>query len=178
MKITGLLIKNFKTIREMQIKDIDNALILVGKNNTGKTAVVDAIRALSGQYNITPDDFISKERNIVIDISLAFSEEDYVYFHKNGVASKYKNIDLWKKEFLSKFPSLKNDTLKFRYIVNKTGQQRYDDGFKKNNQLIRQILPKTYFIDSQRNLQDIEDDLLIFHDSNELGTLKGNKCII
>jgi len=177
MKITGLLIKNFKTIREMHIKDIDNALILVGKNNTGKTTVLDAIRAVSGQYNITPVDFISKERSIIIGISLTFFEEDYMYLHKNGVASKYKNFDLWKKDFLTKFPSFMEDTLVFRFIVNKIGQQRYDDGFKKNNQLIKQIFPKTYFIDSQRNLQDIEDDLLIFHDSNELGTLKGNRCI-
>ena len=34
------LVKNFKSIRNMYIKEIENALILVGKNNTGKTAVL------------------------------------------------------------------------------------------------------------------------------------------
>ena len=38
MQITDLCIRNFKSIRKMQIREIENALILVGKNDTGKTA--------------------------------------------------------------------------------------------------------------------------------------------
>ena len=45
MQITSVHIRNFKSIREMEIHGIENALILVGKNNTGKTSVLDAIRA-------------------------------------------------------------------------------------------------------------------------------------
>ena len=41
MQITDLRIRNFKSIRDMHIRDIENALILVGKNDTGKTAVLD-----------------------------------------------------------------------------------------------------------------------------------------
>lgn len=33
-----LQIRNFKSIRALHIADIENALILVGKNDTGKTA--------------------------------------------------------------------------------------------------------------------------------------------
>ena len=40
MQITDLRIRNFRSIRDMQISDIENALILVGKNDTGKTAVL------------------------------------------------------------------------------------------------------------------------------------------
>ena len=36
MKIIYIKIKNYKSIRELEINDIENALILVGKNNTGK----------------------------------------------------------------------------------------------------------------------------------------------
>lgn len=50
MQIKFLSIRNFKSIRELQIKDIENAFILVGKNNTGKTVVLDAIRAIAGNY--------------------------------------------------------------------------------------------------------------------------------
>ena len=42
MQITSVHIRNFKSIREMEIHGIENALILVGKNNTGKTSVLDA----------------------------------------------------------------------------------------------------------------------------------------
>ena len=41
MQIKSLHIKNFKSIRELDIVDIENALILVGKNNTGKTVVLE-----------------------------------------------------------------------------------------------------------------------------------------
>ena len=52
MQITSVHIRNFKSIREMEIHGIENALILVGKNNTGKTSVLDAIRAVAGSYQI------------------------------------------------------------------------------------------------------------------------------
>ena len=50
MQITDLRIRNFKSIKNLHIADIENALILVGQNNTGKTAVLDAVRAVSGDY--------------------------------------------------------------------------------------------------------------------------------
>lgn len=40
MRIQELHIKNFRYIRNLEICDIENALILVGKNNVGKTAVL------------------------------------------------------------------------------------------------------------------------------------------
>ena len=70
MRIIDLRIKNFKSIRDMHIGGIENALILVGKNNTGKTAVLDAIRAASGDYVVREEDFQEDFPNIEICISL------------------------------------------------------------------------------------------------------------
>ena len=53
MKLTGIHIKNFKAIHEMKIDSIENALILVGQNNTGKTTILEAIRAAFGDYHIS-----------------------------------------------------------------------------------------------------------------------------
>ena len=50
MEIKYLSIKNFKSIRHMEISDIQNALILVGKNNTGKSSILHALRAVEGSY--------------------------------------------------------------------------------------------------------------------------------
>ena len=58
MQITDLRIRNFRSIRDMQIRDIENALILVGKNDTGKTAVLDAVRAAGGDYTVRAEDFV------------------------------------------------------------------------------------------------------------------------
>ena len=43
MRLTNLVIRNFRCIREL-ILDLDETTVLIGENNTGKTAVLDAVR--------------------------------------------------------------------------------------------------------------------------------------
>ena len=85
MRITSLRIRNFKSIRNMYIENIDNALILVGQNNTGKTAVLDAVRAVGGSYRIQPEDFQENNSNIEVFVSLEFLEEDLIRLQKNEI---------------------------------------------------------------------------------------------
>ena len=82
MQITDLWIRNFKSIRSMHIENIENALILVGQNNTGKTVVLDALRAVIGNYEIGEEDFLEDYPNIEIKVSLKIQEEDLKRFHK------------------------------------------------------------------------------------------------
>lgn len=82
MQITDLWIRNFKSIRSMHIENIENALILVGQNNTGKTVVLDALRAVIGDYEIGEEDFLEDYPNIEIMVSLKIQEEDLKRFHK------------------------------------------------------------------------------------------------
>ena len=51
MKMTEISIRNFKSIKEVTISNIENLNILVGKNNTGKSSVFDAIRLLQDAAN-------------------------------------------------------------------------------------------------------------------------------
>ena len=113
MEIKYLSIKNFKSIRHMEISDIQNALILVGKNNTGKSSILHALRAVEGSYEISLDDFNETMQNIEIGFILSITEEDLHIFHKNGIVSQYKKYDLWKKDFESKLPSYKNEEITF-----------------------------------------------------------------
>ena len=57
MRIRDIRIRNFKSIREIHIPDIEQALILVGQNSTGKTAVLDALRAVAGSYQVRKEGF-------------------------------------------------------------------------------------------------------------------------
>ena len=76
MEIKYLSIKNFKSIRHMDISDIQNALILVGKNNTGKSSILHALRAVEGSYEISLDDFNETMQNIEIGFILSITEEE------------------------------------------------------------------------------------------------------
>ena len=108
MQIVSLRIHHFKSIQDMWIQDIENALILVGQNNTGKTTVLDAIRAVGGEYQIKPEDFDEDGSNIEIEVSIAYGEEDFKRLQSNGVISKYRRLDAWKAEFEKKLPSFQN----------------------------------------------------------------------
>lgn len=74
MKISSMDIYNFKSIAKMEIKDIDYAFILVGKNSTGKSAVLDGIRAILGNYDIAKKDFKEENKNVEISINLEISD--------------------------------------------------------------------------------------------------------
>lgn len=177
MQIKSLHIENFKSIRELTISDIENALILVGKNNTGKTVVIDAIRAVTGNYTVRENDFNEKKQNIEIAMVLTITEEDLHQFHTHGVVSAYKRYELWERDFCEKLPSFLNGQLSFVCSINYNGKIRYEDDGHKNNRYILEILPKLYFIDTNRNLASFQEDLLMFQRSEELSTLRSNTCM-
>jgi len=177
MQIKSIHIKNFKSIRELVVSDIENALILVGKNNTGKTVVLDAIRAVSGDYAVRDTDFNEKKQNIEIGMILEITEEDLRLFHGKGVVSNYKRFDSWKKDFCDKLPSYTEGNLHFVCTINQNGKIRYDDGTHKNNRYIPDVLPRLHFIDTTRNVAPLQEDLLMFQESEELSRLRSNACM-
>ena len=106
MQITSLSIHNFKSIENLQIENIENALILVGKNNTGKTGILKAVRAALGSYTVSRDDFNEKNQNIEISMTLSLTKQDLEQFHVHGIVSQYKRFDPWKKISAPSFPPL------------------------------------------------------------------------
>ncbi|MBQ2802816.1 MAG: AAA family ATPase [Lachnospiraceae bacterium] len=177
MQIKSLCIMNFKSIQRLEINDIESALILVGKNNTGKTVVLDAIRAVTGNYTVKESDFNEKKQNIEISMVLEISDEDLAQFHARGIVSAYKHYDSWERDFKKKLPGFGDGQLMFVCQINCNGQIRFEDGIHKNNQYIREILPKLHFIDTTRNIGTFQEDLLIFQKSEELSCLRSNTCI-
>lgn len=156
---------------------MENALILVGKNNTGKTIVIDAIRAVAGDYVVTPKDFLDDKKNISIDLKVEFTDEDLELFNQRGIVSKYKKFDLWYKDFCNKLPSFADNCLSFKCVINKQGVIKYDDGFKRNNQYIKTVFPKVYYIDHSRNPDGIKNEILALYDRDSLMDLKKNVCV-
>lgn len=181
MKISKLSIKNFKSVCYVDIKNVDNVLILVGRNNSGKSVILDAVRAVAGDYKISDKDFHSGEGNIVIGMFLEINLDDMYYMHRNGILGKFKNFDLWKKNFCQKLPSFKeNDkggTLSFEYVYGRDGIERYRDGVKKNNINIKSVIPKIYYVDHYRNRVDIKEDLTMLQRDSGLQQMRENRCI-
>ena len=177
MQIQSLYIKNFKSIHELLIEDVENALILVGKNNTGKTVVLDAIRAVCGDYTVQERHFNQKKQNIEIEMVLEITEDDLHQLHQNGMVSSFKRYDSWKRDFYEKLPSYTEDCLRFVCVINHDGKIRYEDGTHKNNRYIPEVLPKLHFIDTARDLASFQEDLLMFQKTQDLMRLRSNTCM-
>ena len=191
MQITDLRIRNFKSIKEMHISGIENALILVGKNDTGKTAVLDAVRAVGGDYTVKEEDFRESFPNVEIRVELRITSDDLKRFHRFGLVSSYRRYEAWYRDFCRKLPSYQPDEspaeegrdagpggiLAFEFTVNREGRIRYSDGHQKNNQHISQIFPHIYFMDAQRNLEKFQDDLLLMQEDDLLKQMRSGCCM-
>ncbi len=177
MQITDLRIRNFKSIRDMHIQGIENALILVGKNNTGKTAVLDAIRAVGGSYEISREDFQEDYPNIEIMMSLEICEEDLRRLHRSGAVSQYRRYETWLTDFQKKLPSYAGEIITFEYVANREGKVRWVDGTKKNNPYIQEIFPQIYYMDTQRSLGQFQEELLMMQEDSLLKQMRKGCCI-
>ncbi len=181
MRIVSLSIKNFKSIKSIEINDIESAFIIVGKNSVGKTVILDAIRAVAGQYAIKKEDFNTVGSNIEIGVRLEITRADLALLNKYGVVSHYKRYTAWEKDFKSKLPSYAGESadsegvLSFTYIANAEGKIRYFDGFKKDNRYIPEVFPTLHFISHERELTELQRD--IFLGDRELKLLSDGNCM-
>lgn len=177
MKIKELCIQNFKSIRHMHIQDIENALILVGQNNTGKTTVLNAVRAAGGDYRICPEDFEEDGANIEITVSLEFTGKDLDLLRQKGVVSRYRKKEAWMQDFRKKLPSFAENVLTFTMSANRNGQIRYQDGFRKHNPYIQEVFPKIYCVDTERSLEQLQNDLFLLQKDELLLKMRSGCCM-
>lgn len=177
MKITALRIRNFKSIHDISIQDIENALILVGQNNTGKTTVLDAIRAVGGEYKAGPADFGEAGANIEISVTLGFSEKDLDLLRRRGVVSQYRRKEAWMQDFSRKLPSYGDGKLSFTMSVNRSGRIRYQDGVNKDNPYLREVFPKIYHVDTERRVEQLQRDLLLLQEDEIVQRMRSGCCM-
>lgn len=161
----------------MELSELESALILVGKNSTGKTAVLDAVRAVGGVYQITEDDFREGNPPVTIEVDLELTEEDLKKYHSDGIISKYRRYDLWLQDFQKKLPSFQNGILSFTYQAKANGVITYQDGVKKSNPFIPKVFPQIYHLDTQRNLEQFQNNLLLWMEDDLLKQMREDSCM-
>lgn len=154
MKIDSLYIENFKSIKSVDIKEIDNAFILVGKNNTGKSSVIDAVRAVLGEYVIRREHFRDPARNVVIKMTLSqpLAESDTGKSTDEHVLIRSVTYEVTPEE--KRF-------------------YRDEDGISEE---MPEYLPRLYYIDHRRNLKEFQSALLNLQGDKSVALLKARKC--
>ena len=177
MRITELHIYHFKSIREIHLTEIENVLILVGQNSSGKTCILDAIRAVMGNYVIAPEDFNEKRQKIEIEAEIELDEESLQSLHARKIVSGYKRYEKWLADFGNKLPSWKDGRLRFTFQASPDGDIRYFDGVHKNNRYICQLLPEVFYLDSQRDIRQIQETILMFQEDDLLKRMRTGCCM-
>ena len=179
MRIQTLRIQNLKSIEDMTLRNLEDAVILVGKNSTGKTVVLDAIRAVGGAYTIPQDAFRDDSRPVCIQVELAIDEADLEELHKLGKVSKYRRYDAWLQDFQRKLPSYQDGVLKFQYTAYPNGETAYTDGIRKKRTIeyIPELFPPIYYLDTQRDLSQFQTDLLLWIEHDLIRQMRSGCCI-
>ena len=93
MKLTKIAIQNFRGIRERQDISIGNFSSIVGKNDSGKSIVVNAIASFldTKTYKLVDSDFNESDKEIIIEGS--FSGDELKEVLKQKVKLKIKKED-------------------------------------------------------------------------------------
>lgn len=177
LKIKRLQIKNFKSIENMILNDLEQALILVGKNSTGKTAVLDAVRAVGGDYVIDESDFREGHPSVSVAVELELSEEDLQFLYTRGKVSKFRKYETWLQDFQKKLPSFQNGILTFTFYAKWGGNIYYNDGTRKNNPWVKEVFPQIFYLDAQRNMEHLQEGLLTYIESDLLKQMRENACV-
>lgn len=145
LKLSRVIINNYKSIRHI-VANIDDLTAIVGKNNYGKSALLDAIQCFYGDKTINNDDFhMGTDENI--EISLLFNNV------VNGDIENYFNYkSMYNKTMLKILESNGNQPLKDRELrkLEEKRIQKFDetaakfciDMEEKNSLLITLIKPK------------------------------------
>lgn len=80
MYLSKLKLKNFRKYRELEIPFKEGLNVLIGENDSGKTAIIDSIRILMGTqsyeyYFIDEKDFNDKNKELEIECTFYFKKE-------------------------------------------------------------------------------------------------------
>lgn len=78
MKYQDLTIENFRGIEKLEINDLKRINLLVGRNNCGKSSILEAFFLLSGMSNPNLTEVIHKNRDVSLTI-----DEDFSYMFTN-----------------------------------------------------------------------------------------------
>lgn len=91
MKLKYLKIENFKGIESQEVNDIQSALILIGKNNSGKSAFLTAVRTLWGDYSPTPNDFYKLRNTFTMEARFEITDDylDSLFYNQKIGFFKY-----------------------------------------------------------------------------------------
>lgn len=207
MRISKMSIHNFKSIRELSMEQVESAMILVGRNNTGKTVVIDAILTVAGLRPVQPHMFQDIRQPITMDVTLHITKEDLELLYRNGIVSKEKDYTRWLESFQKRLPGYEPkevleaqeadgfdgefdseretkeeeeecfDQLSFQFVATSDGKVQYVDGTGRHNPYIPAVFPEIHYIDNNRSVTELQEEIFALQGSDVFERVKSGECM-
>ncbi len=177
MRIAACRIENYKSIKKLVMEEMGSAVILVGRNNMGKSIVMEALLTAMGYLAVEEKDFNNPELPVKIDVTLEMREEDLWLLYQNRKVSQEPGYEQWLEEFKSAFPSYSDGHLSFTYVVDTDLDDYYEDRLGQDNPYIKEILPRIHHIDHGRELTTIQEDIFHLETDERLNMIRDNVCM-
>ncbi|MEL7669411.1 AAA family ATPase [Methanobacterium sp.] len=170
MYLEKFIIKNFRAIEDLEL-DFDKGLnIIIGENNSGKTAVIDALRLCLGDFQQPRDIYCSKS-DFRIDKSELGNEIEDIEFHLFFKFEDFEETGLFNELDALNEEGERNLQLHFRFelIDHKLGKQvkrKVWGGATEGSSVsheVRSVLRNVYLSalrDPNRNLRPNRENIL------------------
>lgn len=183
MKINSIKVRNFRTVKDETIIDIDNYLTVVGPNNSGKTNILKAIQTFFTGYDnnlgyLKERDFSkSADKKGKTTITITFQKEDNKPFDQSLFTEyseiyEYLESDISNPNELTVYLTFNESTPNYQLHYNvkkkKDKQAHYSQKLKS---IVSKILEhySTHYIPSEKSVKDIFRTLITPLISLQLG---------
>lgn len=157
--------------------EMETAVILVGRNNTGKSIALEAILAAFGYVAVDYRHFNNPKIPIQVRLTLEIDEEDLWLLYQNRKVSRELGYEQWLEEFRQVLPGYVNEHITFTYVVDTDLEEYYEDRRGQDNAYLREILPKVHYIGHDRDITAIQDDMFDLQSDERIAMLRDNACI-
>jgi len=119
MYIKELQIENFRSIEKLKLTFNKGVNIIIGENNSGKTAIIDALRICLSYGSLARDNYIKKDEDFYINSHIPGHESDEIrfdlIFQPETNSERAIFTDLIRQDALD--PSIQTIELHFRYFL-------------------------------------------------------------
>lgn len=131
MYLSEIKIKNFRIIQQADCQFNPGLNLIVGANDSGKTAVIDAIRLLLKQivddyFRLSPDDFYDQNLEITLDATFSFSDcvDETQLIKEAALFSEYLSFNSDNQPKLNIWYSIKSNEKDIKFPSFKVGPSK------------------------------------------------------
>ncbi len=183
MKIKGLTIRNFRSLREVHMEDLGNLIILIGENNSGKTNILEALNLFLASFDaflasayrrpLSQDDWYwwfsgNTDASIEFQITLEELSESEIKKLTEVTNHKQEGDLVVNRSILCKKESLyfQNDLIRWGSIASKREKDKYSaEGVEFNLDSFTQVVDRLLKESFNYISLDRENKPMAAHDS-------------